>query len=49
MENIFWIAFALFGFFFIFGVIYPLAAALIYPIYRRHGGRKSFRAYMKSL
>lgn len=32
---------------FIFGVVYPAFMLALYPIYRRNGGRKSLRQYMR--
>ena len=37
------------GFCFIFGVCYPVAAFLIYPVYKRLGGQKQLRQYMRDL
>lgn len=34
---------------FAFGVIYPLCAIIIYPIYRFFGGKYGLRDYIKSL
>ena len=47
--NIFVLAFAMGGLFFVFGVIYPFIAWLYYPIYRKNGGKKSLKRYMNSL
>lgn len=33
----------------IFGIIYPLTALIYYPFYKKKGGKKSFKRYMKSL
>jgi hypothetical protein len=33
----------------VFGVVYPLVAVLLYPVYRRLGGRLSLREYIRSL
>jgi hypothetical protein len=37
------------GLCFVFGVIYPLIAAMFYPVYRKIGGRKGFKSYMNSI
>ena len=34
---------------FTFGIVYPLIAILIYPIYKYMGGEKSFMEYVKGL
>lgn len=40
---------ALVGFCFIFGVCYPAVAFLVYPAYKRLGGQKQLREYMRDL
>lgn len=37
------------GLCFVFGVIYPLIAAMFYPVYRKIGGKMSFKRYMNSI
>lgn len=33
----------------VFGVIYPAAAVLLYPAYKRLGGKLSFREYVSNI
>lgn len=49
MENIFIIFLEIFMFCFLFGVVYPVCAILIYPIYRLFGGNMKFCEYVRSL
>lgn len=37
------------GLCFLFGVVYPVAAILAYPIYRKFGGNQSLREYIRLL
>ena len=49
MENIFVIFVSIFVICFLFGVVYPVCAILIYPIYRLFGGNMKFCEYVRSL
>lgn len=45
IEILFWLV----GICFVFGVVYPVCAILIYPFYRLFGGEEKFLDYMRSL
>lgn len=36
-------------FLFIFGFVYPALMAALYPIYRKRGGKLSFKRYMEEI
>lgn len=48
-EGIMYILILAGGTCFTFGIVYPLIALLIYPIYKYMGGQKRFKEYMKDL
>lgn len=37
------------GMCFFFGVVYPLAAMMFYPLYKKLGGKQNFKDYVRSL
>ena len=45
----FYVLAAICGACFLFGVVYPATALLLYPIYRLLGGRDSLREYIRRL
>lgn len=49
MGDFFYIMMIFGGFLFVLGVVYPVLAILVYPVYRLLGGRDSFKEYIKSL
>jgi hypothetical protein len=49
MTELFWIMAYMGGAFLLFGVVYPVAAILIYPLYRMFGGDQTFREYVRCL
>lgn len=49
MENLICVFTVSFVISFLFGVIYPLLAIMIYPIYKFLGGKQDFKEYIRSL
>ena len=43
------VLFAVSGFCFLLGVVYPICAIIFYPIYVIFGGKQKFSDYMKNL
>lgn len=49
MENLICVFAVIFVICFLFGVIYPFLALMIYPIYKFFGGTQGLKEYIRSL
>ena len=49
MENLICVFVIIFVICFLFGVIYPFLALMVYPIYKFLGGKQDLKEYIRSL